>query len=62
MQHGMRPLVLRSLQSVTGISLVFLAIAYGLGGQPPLWLFMAYLLIVFFAGTEWFLRRKDNLV
>ena len=49
MRHGMRPLVLRSLQSVAGFSVVFLVIAYALAGQPPFWLFMAYLLIIFFS-------------
>ncbi len=49
MRHGMRPLVLRALQVVTGLSIVFLAIAYGLAGHPPLWLLMVYLLVVFFS-------------
>jgi DHA1 family bicyclomycin/chloramphenicol resistance-like MFS transporter len=48
MRLGMRPLVLRSLTSMAGLSVVFLAIAYALAGHPPLWLLMAYLLIVFF--------------
>ena len=48
MRHGMRPLVLRALKSMSGISVVFLAIAYALAGHPPLWLFMGYMLIVFF--------------
>ena len=49
MRLGMRRLVLRSLRSMTGMSVLFLAIAYTQAGHPPLWLFMGYLLVVFFS-------------
>ena len=49
MRHGMRPLVLSSLVSICSISAVFFVVAYALGGHPPLWLFMGYILIVFFS-------------
>ncbi len=48
-RHGMRPLVLGSLLSVTSLSVLFFGIAYALSGNPPLWLFMAYILITFFS-------------
>jgi DHA1 family bicyclomycin/chloramphenicol resistance-like MFS transporter len=48
MRFGMRTLTGRSSMTLTGLSLVFLAVAYGLAGQPPLWLLMAYLLVSFF--------------
>ena len=49
MRHGMRPLVLRSLKLMAGLSIVFMAIAYAVDGHPPLWLFMGYLVLVFFS-------------
>jgi DHA1 family bicyclomycin/chloramphenicol resistance-like MFS transporter len=49
MHYGMRPLALLSLKTVSGISLVFLPIAYTQAGHPALWLLMAYLLSVFFS-------------
>ncbi len=49
MKHGMQLLAVRALQSVSGLSVAFFALAYALGGQPPLWLFMIYLLLVFFS-------------
>jgi len=47
-QYGMRALTGRALQTLGGLSLAFFAIAYGLGGQPPLWALMTYFLISFF--------------
>jgi len=48
MRFGMRFLVQRSLFVIVGLSTIALGIAFFLGGQPPLWLLMAYLMVTFF--------------
>lgn len=48
MRYGMRALARTALFSISGLSLVFLLLALGLAGQPPLWLLMLYLLLSFF--------------
>ena len=47
MRFGMRFLVWRSLFVIVGLALLALGIALLLGGQPPLWSFMAYLMATF---------------
>ena len=47
MEHGMRRLSKVAAVSVTAISLVAWAGVFAFDGLPPLWLFMAYLMIVF---------------
>ena len=49
MHQGMRRLAVASLVLLSGLSVLFLPVAWVLGGHPPLWSFMAYLLIVFFS-------------
>jgi DHA1 family bicyclomycin/chloramphenicol resistance-like MFS transporter len=49
MRFGMRFLVRRSLFVIVGLSILALGIAQILGGQPPLWLFMAYVMVTFFS-------------
>ena len=36
------------MQTITGMSLLFLPIVFLLSGQPPLWLLMIYLIVSFF--------------
>jgi DHA1 family bicyclomycin/chloramphenicol resistance-like MFS transporter len=48
MRFGMRFLVGRSLFVMVVLSTLALGIALLLAGQPPLWLFMAYLMATFF--------------
>ncbi len=48
MRYGMRTLSFSSAVAVAGLSLMFLAIILPLGGHPPLWALMSYLLAVFF--------------
>jgi DHA1 family bicyclomycin/chloramphenicol resistance-like MFS transporter len=48
MRLGMRFLVRRSLFVIIGLSVLALGIALLPGGQAPLWLFMAYLMVTFF--------------
>jgi DHA1 family bicyclomycin/chloramphenicol resistance-like MFS transporter len=48
MRFGMRLLVRRSLFAMIGLSILALGIALLPGGQAPLWLFMAYLMVTFF--------------
>ena len=48
MRLGMRALSARSLNLVTLLSAVFLAVALAYGGVPPLWTFMAYAMATFF--------------
>lgn len=48
MRYGMRWLSLTALLTLGGFSLIFLAIAAGVAGQPPLWVLMVYLLLSFF--------------
>ncbi len=48
MRYGMRWLSLSALLTLGGLSLTFLAVAYGWAGQPPLWALMIYFLMAFF--------------
>jgi DHA1 family bicyclomycin/chloramphenicol resistance-like MFS transporter len=45
---GMRFLVSRSLFIIFGLSLAALLVALMSAGQPPLWFFMAYIMLTFF--------------
>ena len=47
MKHGMRRLSKVAAASVTLVSIAAWALAFATGGLPPLWLFMAYLIVVF---------------
>jgi DHA1 family bicyclomycin/chloramphenicol resistance-like MFS transporter len=47
MRFGMRFLVRRSLFVIVGLSILALGITLLLGGNVPLWLFMAYLMVTF---------------
>ncbi|MCB0193518.1 MAG: multidrug effflux MFS transporter [Anaerolineae bacterium] len=47
-QFGMRALSNRALLTISGLSLLFLPVAFLFGGQPPLWLLMGYFVISFF--------------
>ena len=48
-RYGMRFLVNWSLLVIFGLSLVALLIALLVAGQPPLWFFITYLMLVFFS-------------
>jgi DHA1 family bicyclomycin/chloramphenicol resistance-like MFS transporter len=48
MRYGMRTLLRTALLTLCALSVVFVGIALATGGQPPLWLFMAYLMLGFF--------------
>jgi DHA1 family bicyclomycin/chloramphenicol resistance-like MFS transporter len=48
MRYGMRLLSTWSIWTVGAASVVFLGFAYLLGGHPPLWTLMSYLLLSFF--------------
>jgi DHA1 family bicyclomycin/chloramphenicol resistance-like MFS transporter len=48
MRYGMRRLSMWSISTVAALAVVFLAAAYRLGGQPPLWAFMSYMTLSFF--------------
>lgn len=47
-RHGMRVLSGWSMRGVCALSVVFLGVAAAASGQPPLWLFMTYLMASFF--------------
>jgi DHA1 family bicyclomycin/chloramphenicol resistance-like MFS transporter len=47
-RFGMRFLVSRSLLIIFGLSLIAFVIALLTAGQPPLWLFMTYIMMTFF--------------
>jgi len=49
LRYGMRFLVNWSLLAIFGLSLVALLIAVLVAGQPPLWFFVTYLMLVFFS-------------
>ncbi len=49
MRFGMRFLVRRFLFAIVGLSILALGIVPVFGGQPPLWLFMAYIMVTFFS-------------
>jgi DHA1 family bicyclomycin/chloramphenicol resistance-like MFS transporter len=48
MRVGMRFLVRRSLFAIVGLSILALGITLLPGGQAPLWLFVAYIMVTFF--------------
>jgi DHA1 family bicyclomycin/chloramphenicol resistance-like MFS transporter len=48
MRYGMQRLSTWSISTVCATSVVFLGIASFLGGQPPLWALMSYLMLSFF--------------
>jgi DHA1 family bicyclomycin/chloramphenicol resistance-like MFS transporter len=48
MRHGMRRLSAWALGLLTGLSLAFLGLAAALGGAPPLWALMTYMMVAFF--------------
>lgn len=48
MRYGMRRLSLVAGLSLSGLSLVFWAVAFVLAGQPPLWALTVYMLLAFF--------------
>ena len=48
MRFGMRSLVSWSLRSIFGLAIAAFGIALVTAGQPPLWLFMTYLMMSFF--------------
>lgn len=48
MRFGMRSLALTATSFITAFSLLALPLFYVLGGVPPLWLWMAYLLLTLF--------------
>ena len=48
MRFGMRRLSGLAVTALSGVSLVFLAIAWTAAGHPPLWALMAYLMVAFF--------------
>ncbi len=48
MQYGMEYLVKRASIGYSILGVLFLAFAYTVGGQPSLWIFMAYLMATFF--------------
>lgn len=48
MRYGMRKLSNRALWAHTLLSLVFAVLAFFFAGQPPFWLFMAYMMTIFF--------------
>ena len=48
MRYGMRMLSRVALVTMCGLAVGFLALALAMGGHPPLWLFMAYLMLSFF--------------
>ena len=47
MRHGMQRLSVLSLRTICGVSIVFLGVAFARSGHPPLWAFMAYLMLSF---------------
>ena len=48
MRYGMLKLVHWALGVVFGLAVIFSGVSYLLAGQPPLWVFMAYLMVSFF--------------
>jgi DHA1 family bicyclomycin/chloramphenicol resistance-like MFS transporter len=49
MRFGMRTLSRWALFVLSGLSIIFLVVAWSMAGNPPLWLLMSYLLAAFFA-------------
>lgn len=48
MRFGMQRLTMGAMLYVVALALLMLAVTFALGSQPPLWLFMGYLLLTFF--------------
>lgn len=48
MRHGMRALARLALLTLCALSVLFAGLVWLQGGQPPLWLFMAFLMPTFF--------------
>ena len=48
MRYGMDTLVQRALYFVFGMAVIFLGVSAAFAGDPPLWLLMAHLLVIFF--------------
>jgi DHA1 family bicyclomycin/chloramphenicol resistance-like MFS transporter len=48
MRFGMRNLSKWALRSAAALTLVFIPIAWALGGHPPLWLFVSVMTVLFF--------------
>jgi DHA1 family bicyclomycin/chloramphenicol resistance-like MFS transporter len=49
MRYGMRTLTTLAVQTLTGLAVICFVLAWLLAnGQPPLWLFMAYMMLTFF--------------
>ncbi|NJN84891.1 MAG: multidrug effflux MFS transporter [Caldilineaceae bacterium] len=48
MRFGMRTMTRSALIALCALSLAFLVVSIGVGGQPPLWLLIAYLMLTFF--------------
>ena len=48
MKYGMQFLITRSSIAYCILAVAFLAVTYVLGGHPPLWSLMAYLMVAFF--------------
>ena len=48
MQYGTRLLTNGASQTLSGLSIVFFAIAYALDGKPSLWVLMLFLMVSFF--------------
>ena len=47
LKYGMRRIAKTAAVAVTLVSVVALPVAHAFGGLPPLWLFMAYLILIF---------------
>lgn len=47
-RHGMHKISNAAIRTLTGLSLLFLIVAWTLGGLPPLWLFMTFFISMFF--------------
>lgn len=47
-RHGMRKISMAAIHALTGLALAFLLVAWVLDGIPPLWLFVAFFLAMFF--------------
>jgi MFS transporter, DHA1 family, multidrug resistance protein len=48
MRFGIQRLTMGAMLYVVALALLMLAVTFALGGEPPLWLFMGYLLLTFF--------------
>lgn len=48
MRYGMHWLTSRAIYTLSLLSILFFALAFSYGGQPPLWLLMAYFMLIFF--------------